>query len=512
MVDDSTNAPQRSMSGTGERPHESASQTPASLRGSESFTSWSKSILFAFALTCSADAMSQINSGLPPDIVVDRHYQEAMMRLTGQDYPGAASSMFHVQRLVEQNEGLVLPDSYWFHHAKIHEGLEDLATAHQSVTAYLNAEGRDAQHYEDALRLLIRLDDALPAWERRRNLMRTATATVENQLALSGRAALKEELRSGGHGPEMVLVGGGFVPRLPPLHDHVVAQLWEDVPKDTVPSVFVAKYETTIQEFSRFVEDTGYETEGQRLRNNGCSILRDRVGVLSYDRVKGKSRRDWRNPGFAQTDRHPVVCVSIVDARTYALWLSEQTGSTYRLPSDSEWLLTSRAGTYAASELIKSRALLEEEVDPVALGSQYLGGCYGSEDREEYLMRVAGANCGVGGIHYWEPAGEGTLPVGQTKENAIGVFGVWGNASEMTERCFDVEVWGAGMPSEIVVETCRVMGASFRTMLQGYGVSVRPYVYRNDQYQRRNQRFYVPNNSADTGFRVVRDVDDRLSP
>jgi formylglycine-generating enzyme required for sulfatase activity len=49
------------------------------------------------------------------------------------------------------------------------------------------------------------------------------------------------------------------------------------------------------------------------------------------------SQRDWRDPGFAQDDSHPVVCVSHADARAYAAWLSARTGSTYRLPTAAEW-------------------------------------------------------------------------------------------------------------------------------------------------------------------------------
>lgn len=49
------------------------------------------------------------------------------------------------------------------------------------------------------------------------------------------------------------------------------------------------------------------------------------------------SQRDWRDPGYAQDDSHPVVCVSHADARAYAAWLSARTGRTYRLPTAAEW-------------------------------------------------------------------------------------------------------------------------------------------------------------------------------
>ena len=53
----------------------------------------------------------------------------------------------------------------------------------------------------------------------------------------------------------------------------------------------------------------------------------------------------WRNPGFEQTDGHPVVCVNWDDAQSYVGWLSRETGEGYRLLSESEWEYVARAGT-----------------------------------------------------------------------------------------------------------------------------------------------------------------------
>jgi len=36
--------------------------------------------------------------------------------------------------------------------------------------------------------------------------------------------------------------------------------------------------------------------------------------------------QNWRNPGFSQDDRHPVVCVSWNDSKAFTDWLKGKTG------------------------------------------------------------------------------------------------------------------------------------------------------------------------------------------
>jgi hypothetical protein len=57
-----------------------------------------------------------------------------------------------------------------------------------------------------------------------------------------------------------------------------------------------------------------------------------------------KAADPWRDPGFAQDDSHPVVCVSWDDVKAYAAWLAKMTGRRYRLPTEAEWEYVARAG------------------------------------------------------------------------------------------------------------------------------------------------------------------------
>ncbi|HSM10547.1 MAG TPA: bifunctional serine/threonine-protein kinase/formylglycine-generating enzyme family protein [Lysobacter sp.] len=68
-----------------------------------------------------------------------------------------------------------------------------------------------------------------------------------------------------------------------------------------------------------------------KLTSRAASLCRERASLLRV-----LSPRDFREPGFAQGESEPVVCVSLADAEAYAAWYSRQTGHDYRLPSAAE--------------------------------------------------------------------------------------------------------------------------------------------------------------------------------
>ena len=146
----------------------------------------------------------------------------------------------------------------------------------------------------------------------------------------------------------------------------------------------VGVYEVTFSEWSGCVN------------SGGCG------GYVPSDRGWGRGNR-------------PVINVSWEDAQSYVRWLSQKTGHTYGLLSESEWEYVARAGTdtpfYFGSTISTAQANYD--------GNYTYGGGRKGVYREE------------------------TVPVGSFSANGWGVYDMHGNVWEWVEDCWNASYVGA---------------------------------------------------------------------
>jgi formylglycine-generating enzyme required for sulfatase activity len=101
---------------------------------------------------------------------------------------------------------------------------------------------------------------------------------------------------------------------------------------------YIGRHEVTVGQFKQFMAQSGYKTLQERTDPETWYAWIGKVGKVEGD-------PSWREPGYEQTDDHPVVCLMRVDAEAFCNWLSEREGRTYRLPTEAEWEYACRAGT-----------------------------------------------------------------------------------------------------------------------------------------------------------------------
>ncbi len=184
----------------------------------------------------------------------------------------------------------------------------------------------------------------------------------------------------------------------------------------TLSDFYIGRHEVTVEEFSRFVEATGYKTDAEK--TDGSSIFingywqEHQVGINWRHNATGTLRP-------ANEYNHPVAHVSWNDAIAYCNWLSAQhgyqtvyrinvtnvtadwTAEGYRLPTEAEW-------EYAAR-------------------SQGGSDKWAGTSSETNLTSFANYNKTQDDFEF-------TTPVGSFKPNTIGLYDMCGNVWEL---CWD---------------------------------------------------------------------------
>jgi formylglycine-generating enzyme required for sulfatase activity len=170
-------------------------------------------------------------------------------------------------------------------------------------------------------------------------------------------------------------------------------------------SFYISKYELTVGEFMKFIEDSGYKTDAEK--GDGSYVWngkewKKQAGINWRHGVSGSVRPQ-------SEENHPVVHVSWNDAVAYCEWLSKTTGKRYRLPTEAEWEYACRAGT----------------TTPFNTGSNL------TTEQANYAGNYPYNNNAKGQYR------QNTVPVESFAPNAWGLYNMHGNVWEWTDSLYD---------------------------------------------------------------------------
>lgn len=178
----------------------------------------------------------------------------------------------------------------------------------------------------------------------------------------------------------------------------------------TVNSFWIDKHEVTVAEFEKFVKETNYVTEGEKIGWSGVFSVKDG----NWTRCDGVS---WRNPDCGDkkpNPNEPVTMVSWNDANAYAKWAKK------RLPTEAEFEFAARGG------LVQNEYAWGNELRPNGKpAANWWQGNFPDKDTKE-----DGFN--------------GRAPVMSFAPNGFGLYDVAGNVWEWTADWYadDYYKWG----------------------------------------------------------------------
>jgi len=203
----------------------------------------------------------------------------------------------------------------------------------------------------------------------------SASALREANRPVDNLVLFQDELRDGGYGPQMVVIPAGRF-RMGDLHGN------GDDNERPVHEVVIGK---------------------------SFALARQEVTFDEYDRFATASGRPLPDDeGWGRGNR-PVINVSWNDALAYTLWLAEQTGQPYRLPTEAEWEYSARAGTETLY-------------------------WWGDLPGDGYAV-CDGCDSRWGGLK--------TAPVGSTRPNPWGLYDLNGNVDEWVLDCYQPDYTNA---------------------------------------------------------------------
>lgn len=210
--------------------------------------------------------------------------------------------------------------------------------------------------------------------------------------------------------PEMVVIPRGKAMLGAEPWDQDMKAGWGHLREVSISYSFaVAKTETTRALYRQFVKETKYASP-----TTSCN-------TWGFNKILGQTEGyTWDNPGQAQRDDAPVVCVGWEDATAFVKWLGKKTGKPYRLLSSTEFEYATRAGTRG----------------PWFWGPDNTKACEYANVGDDTYRRLYS----YGPVFACNDNWERLAPVGSFKPNAWGLHDMLGNAWEWSEDCFHADM------------------------------------------------------------------------
>jgi len=193
------------------------------------------------------------------------------------------------------------------------------------------------------------------------------------------------------------------------------------------------------------------------------AISQYEITFAEYEKFAASTGRKIPDNLYLEKDTHPVIFVNWDDAFYYAKWLSEQTGQTYSLASESQW-------EYAAGAGARSTFWWGFEEEPNRAH------CFG---------------CGSG-LDPRKPTKIGTFSA-----NKFGVFDTAGNVAEWVRDCWHDNYNGAPTTGEVWEG-----GDCITRVVRGGSYSSPPQSIRTAK----RDKFKSDSLYDNIGIRVVREV------
>ena len=202
--------------------------------------------------------------------------------------------------------------------------------------------------------------------------------------------------------------------------------------------VLFSIWETRVCDFAKFVNESGYRYD-----------LGSKPTVWEDGKIVQKAVAGWKEPGFSQTDQHPVTCVSWEDAVAFCQWLTDKERASgkipvemeYRLPTDEEW---SWAVGIGEEELSLREMAPEKKGDYVGNEKIYPWGSWPPNARtgnygDNKLRIKLGGKLGFldsdGNIY--DDGFAFTSPVASFSSNHLGIYDLSGNVYEWCEDTYN---------------------------------------------------------------------------